>query len=104
MQKQLDGETPIFSDIVFDRLYPLYGQLDIKGSSERRNKAVSKDLIKQLKAALNVIEGAHEKKPMPVYEELLYRLNAFVEELKGDLAAGSEHKILRFLQSDVYPV
>ncbi len=104
MHKQQEGENPVFSDIVFDRLYPLYGQLDIKGSSERRNKAVSKDLIKQLKAVLNVIKGAIEHQKMPIYEELHFRLNDFIDELKDDLAAGSEHKILKFLQEDVYPV
>ena len=104
MQKQLEGGNPVFDDIVFDHLYPLYGQLDIKGSSERRNKAVSKDLIKQLKAAKSVIEGAHDTHSLHIYEELLFRINGFIAELKNDLAAGSEHKILAFLKSDVYPV
>ena len=85
-------------------MYPLYGQLDIKGSSERRNKAVSNDLIKQLKAAKSVIEGARDNKQLPIYEELLFRISGFIAELKNDLAAGSEHKILAFLRSDVYPV
>lgn len=104
MLKQHEEDRPIFQDIVFDQLYPLYGQLDIKGSSERRNKAVSKDLIKQLTSALSVIRGARDDKQLPIYEELLFRLNGFIDELKGDLAAGSEHKILSFLKSDVYPV
>ena len=104
MQEQLEGQQPVFKDIVFDQLYPLYGQLDIKGSSERRNKAVSTDLIKQLKSVSKVIKEANRKKSMPVYEELQFRLDRSIKELKGDLAAGSEHKILTFLKQDVYPV
>lgn len=104
MDKQMAGEQPVFKDIVFDQLYPLYGQLDIKGSSERRNKAVSVDLIKQLKGVLKVFKAANEKQPMPIYEELIFRINGFISDLKGDLAAGSEHRILTFLKEDVYPV
>ena len=104
MQKQLEGEQPIFKDIVFDHLYPLYGQLDIKGSSERRNKAVSIDLIKQLKEAQKVLKAATKKNEMPIYEELMFRVNSFINDLKGDLAAGSEHRILTFLKQDVYTV
>jgi len=104
MERQLAGEQTVFKDIVFDQLYPLYGQLDIKGSSERRNKAVSADLIKQMKSVLKVLKVANEMNQMPVYEELIFRINGFISELKGDLAAGSEHKILTFLKQDVYSV
>ena len=37
-------------------------------------------------------------------EELLHRPNSFTTELKKNLAAGSEHRILSFLKDDVYPV
>lgn len=104
IKNQEEGGESEFKDIVFDHLYPLYGQLDIKGSSERRNKAVSKDLIKQLNAVTKVIKTANKQKQLPVLEELLYRLNSFTAELKKNLAAGSEHRILSFLKDDVYPV
>ncbi|MEM8938343.1 MAG: GAF domain-containing protein [Bacteroidota bacterium] len=104
MERQKLGKQPIFKDIVFDRLYPLYGQLDIKGSSKRRNHAVCADLIKQLKMVLNVIEEISSKNSMPIHEELIYRIHGFIDELKEDLAAGSEHKILNFLKQDVYSV
>lgn len=104
IKKQEHGEEAEFKDVVFDNLYPLYGQLDIKGSSERRNKAVSKDLIKQLNAVTEIIQSANKQIQLPVLEELLHRLNGFTAELKKNLAAGSEHRILSFLREDVYPV
>ncbi|WP_462252370.1 GAF domain-containing protein [Ekhidna sp.] len=104
INKQEEGEEAMFTDIVFDHLYPLYGQLDIKGSSERRNRAVSKDLIKQLNGVTKVLKTANKEKPLPVLDELLHRLNGFNGELKKNLAAGSEHRILSFLKDDVYPV
>lgn len=102
-QQQL-GEQPEFKDIVFNQLYPLYGQLDIKGSSERRNKAVSKDLMKQLKSVDEILKVANKRKALPVLDELIWRVSHFIDELKQDLAAGSEHRILSFLSDEVYPV
>ncbi|MEM6644025.1 MAG: GAF domain-containing protein [Bacteroidota bacterium] len=104
MQKQRDGETPVFKNIVFDHLYPLYGQLDIKGSSERRNQAVSADLSKQLNAVKQVLEKIFADEKLLVYEELLFRVQSLEEELLNDLSAGSEYRILSFLSNDIYPV
>ncbi|GAB5525482.1 MAG: hypothetical protein Roseis2KO_33540 [Roseivirga sp.] len=104
IEQQARGEQPDFTDIAFDNLYPLYGQMDIKGSSERRNKAVSADLIKQLNSVNKVLRIALEETSMPVYEELLFRTEAFIQDLKSELSAGTEHKLLAFLNANVYPV
>src|SRR5690606_36448092 len=90
IEMEQQGEQPEFKDIVFDHLYPLYGQLDIKGSSERRNKAVGKDLIKQMKSVGEILRLADKRRSLPLFEELMFRLNAFVDELKEDVVAGSE--------------
>lgn len=99
-----NGGHPTFNDIVFDHLYPLYGQLDIKGSSERRNRAVRTDLIKQLRGVSAVLEAARRQMPMPAIEELCYRIERYTEDLQEEFNAGSEHKILDFLNAEVYPV
>ena len=104
MNKQLKNEQPVFKDIIFNNLYPLYGQMDIKGSSVKRNKAVSTDLVKQINGVEKVLQYAFDQTHMPVYEQLIYRLENYKSDLKKELSAGSEHKILRFLKLDVYPV
>ena len=104
MHKQFNNEQPVFKDIIFNNLYPLYGQMDIKGSSVKRNKAVSSDLIKQISGVKKVLKYACQQTRMPVFEELIFRLENYRSDLKKGLSAGSEHRILRFLKSDVYPV
>lgn len=104
MNKQLRNEQPVFKDIIFNNLYPLYGQMDIKGSSVKRNKAVSADLIKQINGVNNVLKNVFKYTKMPAYDELMFRLGAYKTEFKKELSAGSEHKLLNFLRSDVYPV
>ena len=78
--------------------------MDIKGSSARRNKAVSADLIKQINSIKKVLKYAFQKTKMPAYEELIFRLDTYKTDLKKGLSAGSEHKILGFVKSEVYPV
>ena len=104
MHAQYRNEQPVFRDLVFDNLYPLYGQMDIKGSSVRRNDAVRTDLLKQIGGVKKVLKAACKETNMPIYEELIFRLEAYQSELKKGLSAGSEHQILGFLESDIYPV
>lgn len=104
MNKQMRNEQPVFKDIIFNNLYPLYGQMDIKGSSLKRNRAVSADLIKQINAINKVLKYAFKETKMPAYEELIFRLDNYKAEFKKELSAGSEHRLLNFLKTDVYPV
>lgn len=104
MFEELNNENPVFKDIIFNNLYPLYGQMDIKGSSAKRNETVKADLLKQINGVKKVLKLAYENTKMPAYEELIYQLDAHKRELSKELAAGSEHRILGFLKSEVYPV
>ena len=104
MMKQNNGEQAVFKDIIFKDVYPLYGQLDIKNSTIRRNEAVKKDLIKQINGVRRILSTALELTNMPAYEELLYRVETYKTEIRNGLSAGSEHKIIGFLRSEIYPV
>lgn len=104
MNQQFKNEQPVFNDIKFDHLYPLYGQMDIKGSSTRRNEAITKDLLKQINAVKKVLRQVFERTKMPAYDELSFRLDQHKKELKKGLSAGSEHQILSFFRSEIYPV
>lgn len=100
---QLRDEHPVFKDIIFKDLYPLYGQMDIKGSSTKRNKAVAEDLTKQINGVNKVLKAAYKLTSMPIYDELIFRLDQFLLELEEGLSAGSEHNIMTFLKVNVYP-
>ncbi len=104
MGAQFRNEQPIFEDIVFNDVYPLYGQLDIKGSSTKRNKAIKADLLKQVRGIRKVLSGALKVKTMPVYEQLLYRLDVFKDEVRMNMSSGSEQKIQNFMNREIKPV
>lgn len=90
--------------IVFDDVYPLYGQADIKGSSTARNEAIKEDLITQLTLAISVLNKACENENLPIYKELMFRVEGYLSNVKEGLNAGDEIGILDFLKRDIYPV
>ncbi len=51
-------EKPKLDEIVFNDVYPLFGQSDIKGSSIARNNAIKEDLTTQLTLAINILNEA----------------------------------------------
>ncbi|WP_430411562.1 GAF domain-containing protein [Kordia sp.] len=97
-------KDPMIEDIVFDDIYPLFGQSDIKGSSLARNEAIKEDLITQLQLAIKVLEAALEQHNLPIYEELIFRVETYLNDTQEGLKAGDELGILQFLKKDIYPV
>ncbi len=104
IQSKQSNEDAVLQDLDFPNVYPLYGQLDIKGSSIIRNEVIQKDFTTQLTAVKNIVLKAFDKKPLPLYEELNFRIGNYINEMNKGLQAGSEHDILHFLKKDIYPV
>lgn len=93
-----------FRDISFNNIYPLYGQIDIVGSSDERNNAIQQDLLNQLSAITQIIDEAYEIDAIPIYEQIKFRIEEFSEELHENLNASSEQKIIQFIQSELDPI
>ncbi len=100
----LSGDQPSFNEIVFREVYPLYGQIDIKDSSKARNLAIQRDLMIQLSTIKDIISSAWEKNKLPVYEELIFRVNNLFEEIRDVLNTNSEQAIFDFVKEEVLPV
>ncbi len=104
MELQTKKENVKLDEIVFNEVYPLFGQSDIKGSSLARNEAIKEDLTTQLELALGVLNEANKNEELPIYKELMFRVSAYLTDVKSGLKAGDEVGILDFLKQDIYPV
>ncbi|PSL34871.1 GAF domain-containing protein [Chitinophaga ginsengisoli] len=110
-------------EIVFPDVYPLYGQIDIKGSSEVRNASVQQDLQLQIKTLCPLIkqlinpdyvmaeEAAYGKSgtsdPSPqinAFREVQEQLRDYLVELTFPLRAGTEQYITAYLANEVHPL
>lgn len=96
-------DNPKIEEIIFENVYPLYGQIDIKDSSIARNNAIKADLITQLNLAISVLQKACKTEKIPIYNELMFRVKICLDNLKSDLKSGDETSILNFLKREIYP-
>ena len=104
IKDQLNGKKPSFNKIAFENIYPLYGQIDIKGSSEARNSATSLDLSIQLNAIKSIVEEAIQIENLPIYEQFLFQIDTYLENLKHNFQVDSEQQITDFIKQDIDPV
>ena len=101
MRLQAEGNQVSFNKIIFKEVYPLYGQIDIKGSSEARNWATKQDLNLQLVAVKTILTKAVAIDPLPIYHQYLFQVNSFLKSLEKNLKVDSEQIINRFLTTEI---
>lgn len=104
IRNELEGNQPTFKEIVFRDVFPLYGQVDIKDSSQARNMAVQRDLLIQLSEIRQLLELAMVKNNMPIYEELIFRLDGNIDDIREVLHTNSEQSIFNFVLDEINPV
>ncbi|MFK5974549.1 MAG: GAF domain-containing protein, partial [Flavobacteriaceae bacterium] len=104
IKDQLEGKQPSFKEIVFKDVSPLYGQIDIKNSSQARNSAIQKDLTIQLSRINEVLSRAWDSQKLPIYEELMFRVSNHIESIKEMLYTNSEQAIFDFVKEEITPV
>ncbi|RXG16073.1 hypothetical protein DSM03_103259 [Leeuwenhoekiella aestuarii] len=104
INNQNAGKFAAFKDIAFEDVYPLYGQIDIVGSSDERNKAIQQDILIQLEMVHGILDLALESNPIPIYEQVKFRIQEFTEEIKERLNANSESEVFALLQEEVNPL
>lgn len=104
LRAQKEGDEGSFQEIVFENVYPLFGQIDIKGSSIARNVATKDDLILQLEHVKKIIDKIFKIDPLPIYEQINFRIDNFLKELDEHLKVDSEQRILNFLRNEIVPL
>ena len=104
IHEQARGNQVAFNKIAFEDVYPLYGQIDIKGSSEARNSATKQDLTLQLNAAKGIIKKAFKIEPLLIYEQIIFQINNYLEGLESHFQVDSEQFVSEFFKQAVNPL
>ncbi|REG96098.1 GAF domain-containing protein [Flavobacterium aquicola] len=106
--KYFESNSPtkdyIFKEIIFKEVYPLYGQIDIKGSSEHRNKTVKEDLKNQLETLINLFESQKSNESFVLLEQRIFELQSFNAELDTSLKADTEQQIQNYIETEIHPI
>ncbi|MET1054384.1 MAG: GAF domain-containing protein [Pedobacter sp.] len=102
LSKPKDAEPAELEEIVFPDVYPLYGQVDIKGSSEVRNSSVQNDLQHQLKTLLSVLKEISNLSEAESFLEEELQLKAFLQDLMLPLKTNTEQLIHNYVVNKIH--
>lgn len=91
----------MFQKISFEKVYPLFGQIDVKGSSEARNLTTQKDLLLQLSFANKILEDIPEHLNMPIYDQVRFQIDSYIKEIETDFKVDSEQQIAAFFHKEL---
>lgn len=103
-QKRIDDKNVTFEEITFENVYPLFGQIDVKGSSGARYNATRQDLSLQLNLAKSILETQWNIEHLPVYEQLIHQIETFLAILKGYFHIDTEQEIVSFFAKEIHPL
>lgn len=94
----------IFKEIVFKEVYPLFGQIDIKGSSEHRNECVKEDLKNQINALIHLFKNQESKINLVLLEQRKFELDSLLTQLELPLKADTEQQIQLYIENEIHPI
>ena len=103
MDRLREGKPSEMEPIIFKDVIPLFGQSDIRGSSEARVESIQADLTEQLTLAGEIMKQAARVKSWPLIDEFSYRIEKRIGLIKAGLSTEEESAIAAFLQSEVVP-
>ncbi|WP_199182097.1 GAF domain-containing protein [Siphonobacter sp. BAB-5405] len=94
---QQAGQSHTLAEIAFPDVHPLYGQVDVKGSSEARNLSTQKDLQTQLEALQAVLDSVAIE---PIEKQ---QIAHFLIDISQPLQASTEPYITAYLDHRIHP-
>lgn len=93
----------IIEPISFTEVYPLYGEIDIKGSSKLRNDAIVKDLVTQINQLIKLFSTCLVKNRSLILEKHTLQLKAFLKQLEYEFYSGLEQSIQNYIKKEIHP-
>lgn len=94
----------ILTPIVFPDVFPLYGEIDIKGSSQLRNDAIQKDLLVQLEQLSSILDDYAKDVKNILLEKHRLKLQAYHKQVANHFYSGLEQRIQSYVKQEIHPL
>ncbi|WP_116106108.1 GAF domain-containing protein [Lewinella sp. IMCC34191] len=104
LKRQEEGLSPVAEEIRFKKVYPLYGQLDIVGSSNLRNAAIYQDLIDNLRAGRLILVRALDMVDFPIVNQVIMSLDVHLATTLDQFDNSHEIRIGDFIHRQLSPL
>lgn len=93
----------VINPIAFKNIYPLYGEIDIKGSGMLRNAAIHNDLREQLEKLIAIFNHCSFAGNALILERHILKLEAYLRQLENDFVTGLEQRIQTYVTKEIHP-
>lgn len=93
-----------FREITFQDVVALYGQVDIRNSSENRNQSIKSDFESQIGLLLKALDDLGSKTGIELLEQKKFELNEKLNLLNKNFEAGTEAEIQNFISEEIHPI
>ncbi|MEP7371981.1 MAG: GAF domain-containing protein [Chitinophagaceae bacterium] len=94
---------PEMEEIVFNKVYPLYGAIDIRNSTIERNASLQKDLVVQFTVLLDTLRRLKSESGFGLLDEKIFLSKKWLEKIKNPAGFNEEVKLNDFLNNDIVP-
>jgi len=94
---------PEIGELIFDKVFPLYGAVDIRNSTVERNAALQKDLIVQFNVLLEVLRQLRHESGFGLIDEKIFVSKKWLEKIKDQSDFSEMIKLNDFLEHDLVP-
>lgn len=90
--------------IAFTDVFPLYGSIDIRGSSTERAQSIQSDIVEQLNMALQIVKKSHSDSQFILLDEIEFLIEKHIAAASDVLQSDEEINVYEFLQRQVASV
>lgn len=101
---QLQEATTCPANVVFEDVYPLYGAIDIRNSSQERINAIQKDLKLHLGLISSTLEELATTLSLPLLEGLQFKNESILRSIQDTMLSEDEERINEFIENEVESV
>lgn len=104
LQKREQNEHAVPDPIIFEDVFPLYGQADIVSSSQKRNLAIRADLLDNLARVKKVLQKCADQLEYPLINQFMMKVDRSAADLEKEFNSNDETRIVELLDRQIHPL
>lgn len=90
-------------EIVFEKVYPLYGAVDVRNSTIERNAALRTDLKVQFTILLDVLNELKQESGFGLLDEKIFLSRKWLDKINSPSGFNQEVRLNDFLENNIFP-
>lgn len=94
------AKEPELELISFEKVYPLFGAIDIRNSSVERNRAAREDLYYNLTLLVDTFNKVKEHYSLYLIDEMIFKSKKWLDTLAMSLTPQEEYRLNSFLEDE----